>query len=357
MHCRLSVKTARMVKRNTLALMLLSLMSINGHAADHLTVAGYNTVSIDRILELQAAATQLHERGQLDEALAIYNELFLAVRLKSGLFTEEQLLVLDRLLAVNIDRSDWDSLNQQLSYHEWLSNRLFGNNPVALAQQLQVNSLHRQQAASRLQGPKRSWHLVQARTQLWRAVSALESLPEESDRLPNLWLQIANLHLELNNDGQRWLTSFENRTNEPHMISGWALRGNEVEQRSHEIGSELLQKISMHYSTRQHPPSIDRYALEAQLIALQGDWELLFDRPRHALHFYQQALKVAADSSCPSELRDVLFGQAIGLPLTELNIEDSNCAQIRLKYAEVLHGLISGQTDSKLYRPHWEHLE
>lgn len=357
MHCRLSVKTARMVKRNTLALMLLSLMSINGHAADQLTVAGYNTVSIDRILELQAAATQLHERGQLDEALAIYNELFLAVRLKSGLFTEEQLLVLDRLLAVNIDRSDWDSLNQQLGYHEWLINRLFGKNPVALAQQLQVNSLHRQQAASRLQGPQRSWHLVQARTQLWRAVSALESLPEESERLPNLWLQIANLHLELNNDGQRWLTSFENRTNEPDMISGWALRGNEVEQRSHEIGSELLQKISTHYRTRQYPSNVDRYALEAQLVALQGDWEMIFDQPRQALHFYQQALKVASDSSCASELRDVLFGQAISLPLAELNIEESSCAQIRLKSVEVISGQLLSQTDSKLYRPHWEHLE
>lgn len=351
-----SLKTAQRQTSNSMLFVLALLLTFKPSLADQIPVTGYNTVSLDRLSALQASARQLYNLGQFDQALSTYNELFIAVRLNDGLFAEQQLPVLERLLAVNIELSAWDSLNQYLDYHEWLTHRLFSNNPVALAEQLQVNSLHRHNAASRLEGPQRSWHLVQARTQLWRAVSALETMPAEADRLPPLWLKIANYHYELTHGSQRWLTSFENRTDEPVMISGWALGGDEVEQRSYEIGAELLQKISTYYMSRELPPGIDRHISDARLITLQGDWELLFDQPQEASQFYRQALRIASQSACPVEIRDALFGQTVMLPVTDLGFGSSSCSDISLNADGIPAGLVAGGSGSERYRPHWSML-
>lgn len=293
--------------------------------AQQYTATGFSNFSNDRLLQLQESADKLRSEGQLAESASVYQELFLAIRANQGLYTEQQLLVLDRMIALDIDRRDWESLNQHLSYHEWLSNRLYAGNPVALAEQLQANSGHRLRAASYQQGPQRSWHLVQARTQLWRAVSALERLPAESGRLPDLWFKIANYHYALTNDAQRWLTSFEARTDEPAMISGWALGGNEVEQRSYEIGAELLQRIYDYYMRQPQSFGVDVNVLAASLRSYQGDWELMFDQPQRALNFYELALEVTSLTSCALELENFLFGHDVVLPVYRLNVTQASC--------------------------------
>jgi len=293
--------------------------------AQQFNETGFSNFSNDRLLQLQESADKLRSDGQLAESASAYQELFMAIRANQGLYTEQQLLVLDRMIALDIDRRDWESLNQHLSYHEWLSHRLYSANPVALSEQLQANSGHRMRAASDQQGPQRSWHLVQARTQLWRAVSALERLPAESGRLPDLWLQIANYHYALTNDAQRWLTSFEARTDEPVMISGWALGGNEVEQRSYEIGAELLQRIYDYYMRQPQSFDVDNNVLAATLRSYQGDWELMFDQPQRALIFYDLALEVTSLTSCALELENFLFGHNVVLPVYRLNVTQASC--------------------------------
>lgn len=293
--------------------------------AQQSTEAGFSNFSNDRLLQLQESADKLRSEGQLAESASVYQELFLAIRANQGLYTEQQLQVLDRMIALDIDRRNWESLNQYLSYHEWLSNRLYAGNPVALSGQLQANSGHRLRAASYQQGPQRSWHLVQARTQLWRAVSALETLPAERGRLPDLWFQIANYHYALTNDAQRWLTSFEARTDEPTMISGWALGGNEVEQRSYEIGAELLQRIYDYYMRLPHSVDMDNNVLAATLRSYQGDWELMFNQSQRAFNFYEQSLGLASLTSCALELENFLFGRSVVLPVYSLNVSQASC--------------------------------
>ena len=325
--------------------------------------AVFSNFSETRLIQLQESAEKLSLEGLLPEAASVYQELFLAIRANQGLFSEQQFLVLERMIAVDIDRKDWDSLNQHLSYHEWLSNRLYNKNPLKLSEQLLINSRHRQRAASHLHGPQRSWHLVQGRTQLWRAVSAIENTPADDGRLPYLWHQIANYHYALTNDSQRWLTSFEARSDEPAMISGWALGGNEVEQRSYEIGSELLQRIPDYYRRQPIPTDIDGHALNAKLLAYQGDWELLFNQPQRAEAFYQQALELTSLSSCPSELQEWLFGREIELPVHSFELASASCKHITAKVksladASLMTADTAGVSLGNLYgqqilRPQW----
>jgi len=325
--------------------------------------AVFSNFSETRLIQLQESAEKLKSEGLLPEAASVYQELFLAIRANQGLYTEQQFLVLERMITVDIDRKDWDSLNQHLSYHEWLSTRLYNKNPLKLSEQLLINSRHRQHAASQLHGPQRSWHLVQGRTQLWRAISAIENTTADDGRLPYLWHQIANYHYALTNDSQRWLTSFEARSDEPAMISGWALSGNEVEQRSYEIGSELLQRIPDYYKRKPIPINIDSHALNAKLLAYQGDWELLFNQPQRAERFYLKALELTSLSSCPSELQMWLFGQSVVLPVHSFDIDSASCEQIRIKLQSLadpsaLAAVTAGVSLGNLYgqqklRPQW----
>lgn len=297
--------------------------------AQQFSKIGFNNFSNDKLIQLQESAEKLRLEGQLAESAAVYQELFLAIRANLGLYTEQQFVVLDRLIALEIDCRDWESLNQHLSYQEWLSKRLYADNPVALSEQLQANSRHRMRAASYQQGPQRSWHIVQARTHLWRAVSTLEKIPAQSGRLPDLWFQIANFHYALTNDAQRWRTSFEARTDEPVLISGWALGANEVEQRSYEIGLELLQKIYSYYNLQPEPQGIDSHVLAATLLSYQGDWELLFDQSHRALYFYEQAIEFSSRSPCAAELENFLFGNNVEVPVYHLNVTRATCEFIR----------------------------
>jgi hypothetical protein len=293
--------------------------------------AVFSNFSETRLVQLQESAEKLSSEGLMPEAASVYGELFLAIRANQGLYTEQQFLVLERMISVDIDRKDWDSVNRHLSYHEWLSTRLYNKNPLKLSEQLLISSRYRQRAASHLHGPQRSWHLVQGRTQLWRAVSAIENTTADDGRLPYLWHQIANYHYALTNDSQRWLTSFEARSDEPAMISGWALSGNEVEQRSYEIGSELLQRIPDYYKQQPIPSDIDDHALNAKLLAYQGDWELLFNHPQRAEGFYHQALELTSLSSCPSELQTWLFGRDVVLPVHSFDAASASCEQIKTR--------------------------
>lgn len=325
-HCCFSLKISAQSPGKSLFLVLLLFSPVV--FAQQPAEAAYSNFSEERLIQLQESAEKLRADGLLAEAASVYQELFLAIRANHGLYTEQQFLVLERMIAVDLDRRDWDSLNKYLSYHEWLSTHLYIKNPAALSAQLQINSGHRQRAASYLRGPQRSWHLVQGRTQLWRAVSAIETLPADAGRLPYLWHQIANFHYALTNDSQRWLTSFEARSDEPAMISGWALGGNEVEQRSYEIGSELLQRIAEYYLRQPLQTDIDSHALTAILLTHQGDWELLFNQPHRARIFYEQALDVTSLSSCSSELQDMLFGHETVVPVHRFDVAAASCEQI-----------------------------
>lgn len=277
--------------------------------------------------QLMESADQLRMDGRYQESEGMFKQLFASVRANSGLFHEQQFVVLDRLIQINLARADWQSLKQHLDYHDWLGNRLYTDSPLQLAGHLQNNASYHELAAQAIVGPARNWHLVQTRHQLWRAVSALQTLPGERDRLPPLLYKIAIHHYALSRQGDlRWLTSFETRTDEPAMISGWALQGNEVNKRSYEIGAELILRIISHYEMNPRSEPTSQAALLAQLTAYRGDWEILFERDRHAFAFYEKSLALTAETSCSDLMVRALFENPVQLPLTTLPPDVDVCS-------------------------------
>jgi hypothetical protein len=294
-------------------------------AADALSVINNHFSDLSHA-QLMESADQFRIEGRYQESEGIFKQLFDSVRANSGLFHEQQFVVLDRLIHINLLRTDWQSLKQHIDYHDWLGNRLYADSPQQLSEHLQNNASYHELAARAVTGPARNWHLVQTRHQLWRAVSALETLPGESDRLPPILHRIAMHHYALSRQGDlRWLTSFETRSDEPAMISGWALQGNEVSKRSYEVGAELISRIVRHYEMNPHREQTVQATLMAQLIAYRGDWELLFERDRNAIAFYDKSLDVTRNTSCPELMAKMLFENPVELPLPTLPLETEIC--------------------------------
>lgn len=275
---------------------------------------------------LMETAEQLRLNGNFSEAEIVFTQLFNSVRANNGLFHEQQLAVLDRLIAVNLANGDWPRLKQHIDYYDWLLNRLYADTPLQLAEHLQINASHHELAARETVGPARNWHLVQTRQQLWRAVSALESLPGENSELPLLLHRIALHHYTLSRlHDLRWLTSFETRSDEPAMISGWAMQGSDISKRSYDIGAELISRIIDHYQRHPDTSQTTQAAIMAELMVHRGDWDMLFGREKTALIFYNRSLEFADTSSCKNKMIEGFFENVIELPVTTLEAGNNIC--------------------------------
>jgi hypothetical protein len=318
-------------------------LDINNHYAENSHAA------------LMETADQLFADGLFSESEIVFKQLFASVRANNGLFHEQQFVVLDRLLAINLARADWPNLKQHLDYHDWLLNRLYAGQPVQLAEHLQINASHHERAAQASSGPARNWHLVQIRHQLWRAVSALETMPAESSRLPPLLHKISMHHYALSRQTDlRWLTSFETRTDEPAMISGWAFQGNDVSKRSYQIGAELIVRIVRYYDLNPHSKPQVQAALMAQLLAFSGDWEMLFERERNALAFYEESLSLTELTSCKEEIRQILFGTAVQLPVQTLPVDTQICTSGQGPDRDTKTPSETALLLTDIYRPTWQ---
>lgn len=329
--------------RTGLAFILLT-APLPGFSQDIARTDHGSAAAISVQLEL---AHQMQSSGRLREAETMLGSLLDQTRANLGLFDPAQFAILEELANTRTRQRNWSGLLPLLAHYEWLANRVYADQPRQLAEQLtRAASLH-EHAAMTTDGNQRSWHLIQARMLYWRSISSLQSVAGTGHLLPPLYYAIALGHYTISRHAsQRWLTSFETRSDEPALISGWSLPGNERERRSEEIGIELLERIVAYYSQTGIQPE-----LTAQAIALRGDWELIHDRSTESARFYQQALELASISSCPETLTGKLFGGAQSLPVPALELLSDPCQPPGELMSDAPSAIQASWADSGLQRP------
>tara|TARA_R110002072_G_scaffold271208_1_gene431148 strand:- start:6966 stop:7973 length:1008 start_codon:yes stop_codon:yes gene_type:complete len=257
------------------------------------------------------------EQGDLANADAIFFRLFDSLRANLGLYNAQQISAIDRILAVALAARDHDRFIQYLGYHEQLVTRLYTGDTATLASELQRNARWHRAAAVTVDDELRSWHLIRSRTLTWQSISALETLPDTDLEIAALLYQITLSHFELsNNASRRGRTSMEVRTDQPALVSGWALSGSETDRRSYAIGTELLERIAGIYA-RQRATA----GTMARITTYQGDWHTLFDRHDRALTYYRQAIGLLNNTSERDELLQELFGQETAIPVAGFDVE------------------------------------
>jgi hypothetical protein len=267
----------------------------------------YTLSNQTRVLE---SAEQLVQAGELDAADTAFRRAFESVRADQGLFHEAQLPVLDRLLAINLARQDWQQFNHYLEYHGALTQRMYQEQPAGHARALESAADWHQRAALILNDEHRTWHLIRSRNLIWQAVSALEQLPETQEQLSPLLYRIAILHYYLTTEASvRGLTSLEVRTDHPVRVSGWSMSGNEAARRSYAVGQELLERIY-----RMHAQAPDSTHTLAHIDTLLGDWQLLFGREELARNYYRKAYQALQADPAATSVIDQLFASRVALP-------------------------------------------
>ena len=278
--------------------------------AQTLTSPFSNHYTLSSQRDVLDSAESLVQTGELDAAEVAFRRVFESVRADQGLFHEAQLPVLDRLLATNLARQDWEKFNYYLDYHRALASRLHRNQTIRYAESLATGADWHQRAALIMADEHRTWHLIRARNLIWQAVSALEQTPGSQARLSPLLYQIATLHYYLTNVASlRGRTSLEVRTDRPLRLSGWSMSGNEAERRSDAVGQELLERIYRLHATGDG----DSHDL-AHIDTLLGDWQLLFGRDELARDYYFKAYRALRADPSATQLIDQLFGTPVTLP-------------------------------------------
>lgn len=267
----------------------------------------YTLSNQTRVLE---SAEQHVQAGELDAAETAFRRAFENVRADQGLFHEAQLPVLERLLATNLARQDWQQFNHYLDYHGGLTQRLYQGQPVRSALALETAADWHQRAALIQNDERRTWHLIRSRNLIWQAVSALEQASDTQPRLAPLLYRIAILHYYLTTEASiRGLTSLEVRTDQPTRVSGWSMSGNEATRRSYAVGQELLERIRAI-----HARESDNVSSLAQIDTLLGDWQLLFGRDELARDYYRKAYQALQAEPEAAPLIEQLFATRVTLP-------------------------------------------
>jgi tetratricopeptide (TPR) repeat protein len=253
----------------------------------------------------------LLQSGAFTDAQTVFTQLFTNLRVTEGLYHESQIAALDRLIAVSLAQGDWDDFNRHLGYYEWLTERLYQHQSTLRAEHLQSVAQWHQLAAMASLDTQRTWHLIRARNLTWQVVSALEAELAGEERLAPLLYSIALNHYYLiNESSRRGLTSMEVRTDEPVMLSGWAMNGGETGRRSYAVGSELIERIVRIY--RESSETDNRSLAVAETYA--GDWHQMFGRQQRALAHYKRAADLLIQSG-DSDLLAQLFGTGTTLPV------------------------------------------
>ena len=266
---------------------------------------------------LAQQANVLMEQGFYADAELAFAQALQAERINHGLYTSNQIPLLEALLESLLAQRKWDKLDQRFAYWEQLNRRIvFSNVSKLLDSEQRLSGLY-MAAASR--GTSQSaWYLIKAKNVNWQAVTVIEQIYGKDDlRLPHWLYKIVLTHYYQSHLNQRrWMTSFEYKSDAPAFIPGWALSSKEYRQQNYDIGLELLERIASIYANA----DVVRPETEAMMLVHQADWQLLFDQGQAALPIYQNAYQSLLAAGVPQAEVDQFFNQATVLPASELSI-------------------------------------
>jgi len=273
----------------------------------------------------QALAERLFDRGMaelqtddFESAEQTFSEAMQMIKINHGLDSELQMPALQLLVESLIPQGKWQSLDQQLSYFDWLNRKNGSQDIDNFLNGTEILSRLYLTAAADLDNPQSARYLIAAKNLNWRAVSFIEAVfGNDSLKLPPWLYSIVLTHFYQSRiTRRRGMTSYEYKSDNQSIVSGWSLSKNESVQKSYRIGLELLERIRTLYAESENASA----ETDAMLLVYLGDWELVFNRGNSALRYYQQAYARFIDAGLEPDRINRFFDQTTTLPTSELNV-------------------------------------
>lgn len=269
--------------------------------------------------QLLGLGTAHQATGELDLALQYFEQASHIMRINHGLFSNEQLPIIERIIENHLRRGDLLAADEQHSYLLFLQQKNLGNNSVELLPALQrygewnmfafsSGSWAGNSSGSRVitleEASFKIERLLNAQHIYWSIVDILRNNFGAADpRLPD-----AEMRLVLTN--YLYATSFASRAdifslseiNSKSPLAGSQLQASPISHMGYRHGKDALERRVKHLQSRS-----DSSAAEVAAAALDvADWMLLFNRQRNqALELYEEIYRDYAQQLEAEELQQL----------------------------------------------------
>lgn len=297
-----------------LSLCLVSLCHAQNSAdmPDDQWVNNYQQGLAERMLD---SGRQFLDQAEFEEAERKFFEALQIVKINNGMASPLQIPVLKLLIESQLPQRDWPTIQQYLSYFDWLNNEIYQQDLQAFLHGSDVLSTLFMSAAADINNPQSAHYLISSKNLNWNAISAIEATYGSQSPMLTPWLyRVVTSHFYQSSlVKRRGMTSYNYKTDEPAIVNGWSLSKNEFIQKSHKIGIELLERIRLIENLKSNAEG----AAIAQLYL--GDWEALFDNPKAAIRHYQLANDQLLAAGVEQSAIDLFFSQNSVLPEKEFN--------------------------------------
>jgi tetratricopeptide (TPR) repeat protein len=258
--------------------------------------------------------------GQYEEAIEIYKRSLHISRVNDGLYSLNQIVMLEKMIESNNKLKDWDALNKNYHNLYWISKRHYGENSPELLTLIDRLGRWHLQAYELAPGKESFFHLINAELLYNKSAEIIEQQNGARDlRLINALYGIALTNFQIaaqvssieNFDDIR--SGFRDSNQTRRMLQEQRARQDLITQSYIKGRNAMNQIIDIHASNPILP-------LDTQAMAMThlGDWYLLFNKRNSAAETYDQAYELMRNDGMEQAKIDRLFGQPRSLPAIKL---------------------------------------
>jgi hypothetical protein len=265
------------------------------------------------------------------EAIDVFERSMHIRRVNDGLYSLDQISILENMIESNTKLKDWENLNK--NYHNlfWLSKRHYGDNSPDLLETIDKVGRWHLKAYELIPDDQGFSHLLDAEYLYDKAVKIIEQTDGQHDlRLINALYGIALTNYQIAarvNNAEKFddINSAFRHSERRRSLQQQRAREDLI-IRSFVKGKNAMNRIIEVHNSNPILP------IDTQAVALThlGDWYLLFNKRNSAAATYQQAYDLLNNEGFDQRSIDSLFGRprtlpAISLPTyKEIEVLDEN---------------------------------
>jgi len=267
-------------------------------------------------------------RGMHDEAAETFRRAMHVNRISEGLYSLNQVPILERLIESNVASGDWEGASESHQYLYWLHRRNFGaEDPRMLPIITKLSNWHLNAYALDV-GAGLFQHLINAHNLYSLAVNIIDQTYGQSDiRLVGVLrgLTVSNYYLATYQASSARKSDFNSGYGSAKANADEKARLDQYILNSYSSGKRAINRIRHVYAS--NPDAANAAEVQAQIQL--ADWNLLFNRWHTAIDMYQQAYDTLAASPEGTASTQEFFGKPVALPdlpLLKGNLDTTNDA-------------------------------
>ena len=252
--------------------------------------------------------------GDHPSAVDSFNRAMHISRINEGLYSLNQVPIIERLIESHVARGDWEEANKSHDYLYWLHKRNYGEDDPRLLPAINKLSEWHLSAYSMNLKDGMFQHLINAH-RLFRMATSIISRHYGSHDMrmidPLRGLAVSNYYYYPQSEHQ---ARAQRQLLDPRASSDDRLRLEHYVMNSYSSGKKAINRMRDIYASNPNAP----LSAEAEAQIELADWHMLFDRWHSAMKLYKEAYNTLATNPDTSQRADELFARPVALPAMAL---------------------------------------